>query len=300
MKPSQTYWLIISGSMLSLIILLVPIALYVMDFHEYKRSTDPSDWGTFGDYLGGVLNPIISFLTLLVTIIIAVTIGKIEKKNHDETLHNSIKPFFVIDNADFFSSDVSMSSFPIGKNFYSYNQHEQITAPTNHKFKHFLKIENKGLGLATELQVTFKIDLNQLKESLQFKNSEIKITVSDIMRPEETKFVDVHLQHARQETSFLIFETETVRLGVVDRNGKTELYIPKSLMMAFEIHNYLREFRIGEFFPSFSLIFRYKNINEKALESNFDVALMHVETKTNFSIYRIMYRQSLENSAALL
>ena len=38
---------------------------FILDNFLAKLSNDPATWGTFGDYLGGTLNPIISFLALI-------------------------------------------------------------------------------------------------------------------------------------------------------------------------------------------------------------------------------------------
>ncbi len=42
------------------------IFLYVLKFYSYDLSEDSGDWGTFGDYVGGLLNPFLSFLALIV------------------------------------------------------------------------------------------------------------------------------------------------------------------------------------------------------------------------------------------
>ena len=68
--------LAILGFILGVIaILTIPAILvfYYLKFHDSfmlqnflaKLSDDPATWGTFGDYLGGTLNPIISFLALI-------------------------------------------------------------------------------------------------------------------------------------------------------------------------------------------------------------------------------------------
>ena len=47
---------------------LVLIALYLYQFHG-ALSSRPEDWGVFGDYLGGVLNPILAFATFVVVLV---------------------------------------------------------------------------------------------------------------------------------------------------------------------------------------------------------------------------------------
>lgn len=46
------------------ILALITISSYIITFHHHSISESPSDWGVFGDYIGGVLNPLISFVTL--------------------------------------------------------------------------------------------------------------------------------------------------------------------------------------------------------------------------------------------
>ncbi|NRF17531.1 hypothetical protein [Vibrio coralliilyticus] len=40
------------------------VSIYVYRFHEFDWSKTPSDWGTIGDYFGGLLNPVVSALAL--------------------------------------------------------------------------------------------------------------------------------------------------------------------------------------------------------------------------------------------
>lgn len=298
MKSSHILWIIGFGGLIAFIAIVAPIVFYIINFHENEPSKNPADWGVFGDYLGGTLNPIISFLTLIITVVIAVNISGLEKRNHDESVHNPIKPFFIINNLDFFSADVSRFPFKIGQNFYSYSPPTHHATPYEYINKvFFLQVENKGLGLATELQVTYIVDLIQLKQLLEFDNPELQITVSDILiRPDGRKFINVNLRHATLKSTFIIFESETIAIGVVDKGEKTELRVPSLLMKCFEIHNYLQEFKSGADFPLLSLMFQYKNINGKLLNSNFEVALLHLQDQTNYSVYRVGSRQLRNNN----
>jgi uncharacterized membrane protein len=55
-------WIVVSA----LITLVVVYSLYCFNFFtEFGFSKNTTDWGTFGDYVGGILNPIFSFLTLV-------------------------------------------------------------------------------------------------------------------------------------------------------------------------------------------------------------------------------------------
>ncbi|MCC4775885.1 hypothetical protein AB4077_14450 [Vibrio cyclitrophicus] len=58
-------------SILTTLVIISIVGFYIYNFKELSISPDPEKWGPFGDFFGGVLNPIlafISFLALLYTI----------------------------------------------------------------------------------------------------------------------------------------------------------------------------------------------------------------------------------------
>ncbi|HCR2080175.1 TPA: hypothetical protein ONC71_003890 [Enterobacter kobei] len=44
--------------------LVIVIGSYILNFRSSSISNNPSDWGVLGDYFGGILNPLISLITL--------------------------------------------------------------------------------------------------------------------------------------------------------------------------------------------------------------------------------------------
>ena len=60
-------------------ICFIPIVIYLIKFRKYTISEDPADWGTFGDYLGGVLNPILALIGLFITVALAYLSAKWNK-----------------------------------------------------------------------------------------------------------------------------------------------------------------------------------------------------------------------------
>jgi hypothetical protein len=66
------------------ILVTIPITLYIWNFHDSVMASDPQAWGVLGDYIGGMLNPIISFASLCLlgylTYIVAQQTNK-ESKN---------------------------------------------------------------------------------------------------------------------------------------------------------------------------------------------------------------------------
>jgi hypothetical protein len=74
-------WLIVA----TVILTIFPIFFYLYKFGSFTFSTDQVDWGTFGEYFGGILNPLIAFLTLGVTVFIAITFNNYEKSRDKQT-----------------------------------------------------------------------------------------------------------------------------------------------------------------------------------------------------------------------
>ncbi|MFD1753568.1 hypothetical protein ACFSC6_00015 [Rufibacter sediminis] len=79
----KSLWIL---SALILAILLVPIVFYVATFGSNELSGDTANWGTFGDFLGGVLNPFLSLLTLVATIYIAYVVSGHDTKRNEKAL----------------------------------------------------------------------------------------------------------------------------------------------------------------------------------------------------------------------
>ncbi len=71
------------GQLISCVYLIgvVVLGAYVLFFLSSGVSRDPSDWGTMGDYFGGLMNPVVSFATLVV----AYAVWKQQKIEQQET-----------------------------------------------------------------------------------------------------------------------------------------------------------------------------------------------------------------------
>ena len=44
------------------------LLIYLFWFHGHKLSNDPGDWGAFGDYIGGLINPVVGLATVVLVI----------------------------------------------------------------------------------------------------------------------------------------------------------------------------------------------------------------------------------------
>ena len=74
MIPSKKHLYIFAS--IFLIILLIPICIYIFNFKSFSVSDSTSLWGSFGDFIGGVLNPIISIASLIVLGYLTYLVGK--------------------------------------------------------------------------------------------------------------------------------------------------------------------------------------------------------------------------------
>lgn len=64
-----------------IVLLVIVLASYIARFYSASFSQRTEDWGTLGDYFGGLMNPVISFATLIV----AYAIWKQQKIELSET-----------------------------------------------------------------------------------------------------------------------------------------------------------------------------------------------------------------------
>lgn len=63
-SPEKLQASLLSIMIIASIIILSVFSAYFLNFND-RISTSNSDWGTFGDFIGGTLNPILSFLGLI-------------------------------------------------------------------------------------------------------------------------------------------------------------------------------------------------------------------------------------------
>jgi len=47
----------------------VSVLFYILNFSKNEISSDPADWGVFGDYLGGTINPILGFFSFMLLLL---------------------------------------------------------------------------------------------------------------------------------------------------------------------------------------------------------------------------------------
>jgi hypothetical protein len=244
------------------------------------------------------LGPIISFLTLIVTIVIAINLSRIEKRNHDETVHSPVKPFFVIGDDYFYSSDISINGLSVEKDYYDYSEPAGPAGAFDHLSKRFyLKVFNKGLGVATNVVASFEINLNELRKVLQINDEKLKTEVSEVRKDDEGRdFIVLTIEAEKyfnyKAFMFKIWGTERTGLGVLEKEKEMHAMVPTQMMGAFQLINLIRRIKPGEIdFPSMFVTFTYKNIYGKAMVSKFRVGLYQVNDYGRFSVFRILQEE---------
>lgn len=60
--------------------------IFILNFFGHTFSSNSSDWGVFGDYIGGVLNPITAAINIVVFIYLTQVISKTDEKAHQRNI----------------------------------------------------------------------------------------------------------------------------------------------------------------------------------------------------------------------
>ena len=71
--------------------LLFGMSIYVLNFYDNKLSDEVADWAQFGDYFGGVLNPILSLINICIFIYLTLVVQNISNNNHVQALEMNKK-----------------------------------------------------------------------------------------------------------------------------------------------------------------------------------------------------------------
>jgi len=65
------------------------VAIYMYKFSANGISSSPEAWGQLGDYIGGLLNPLLSLINICVFIMLTIVIQQATDKNNDEALNSA-------------------------------------------------------------------------------------------------------------------------------------------------------------------------------------------------------------------
>ncbi len=274
--------------LLFIIVTIAIVLAYIIRFISTGWSSDPADWGVFGDYLGGVLNPIISFITLLVTVRIAILLHKIEKANHKEGVHSQVKPVFIIEGRDFYSADISAIGPTVMDDYYSYKVPEaparfwdQLRQPP-----FYIRLANVGLGIATRTEASWEINLQRCKDVIEFDHDNVKVSLNTY--GDDWHWMEYNLPGKESGRARFLSKDRTW-IGIVShQNQHTEVEVPDHIITAFKLFNLRRRATSdGLIFPEIDLVFTFRNIYSQILTVKFKIWLRPIHDYDELSLYRI-------------
>lgn len=96
LKKQDVYLCLFIGAVL--LSIGIPLSAYICNFQNSPFSSDPSDWASFGDYLGGTINTLASLLNLVIVIWVARNIYKLETQREQKLQAAALRPlcqFFI-------------------------------------------------------------------------------------------------------------------------------------------------------------------------------------------------------------
>lgn len=88
----NTRRLLIIGWAITAVVFIATVGSYIYNFRGHSISDDPAQWGQVGDYFGGILNPIISLISLIVLTYLSISVSRIEDQRNEFTLQELARP----------------------------------------------------------------------------------------------------------------------------------------------------------------------------------------------------------------
>lgn len=62
------------------------IGIYINQFSQSELSTDSANWGAFGDFFGGIFNPLIGIANIIILVYISILVSNYEDRRWKQTL----------------------------------------------------------------------------------------------------------------------------------------------------------------------------------------------------------------------
>ncbi len=85
MNNKRSFFLIV----ISIVVISLPPIFYILNFWGTPLSSENIDWGEFGSYIGGILTPILSVITILILIFQQINYRKENEKYKKEKIVNT-------------------------------------------------------------------------------------------------------------------------------------------------------------------------------------------------------------------
>jgi uncharacterized membrane protein len=72
-----------------ILLLITSLGFFIFNFSDHPISDKIEYWAQFGDYFGGVLNPILALVNICVFVMLTITIQNLTDRNNKESLETS-------------------------------------------------------------------------------------------------------------------------------------------------------------------------------------------------------------------
>lgn len=70
-----------------LVVYLIPNLIYMCNFVGKGMSSNPSDWGVYGDFIGGSINPVLTIVNITALVYLTYTVSHIEENRAQESIN---------------------------------------------------------------------------------------------------------------------------------------------------------------------------------------------------------------------
>lgn len=97
------------------IFILTIVGVFIFNFYTYSISKSVAEWGQFGDYIGGLLNPLFALINIVLLVYISISINRIEDNRNEFTLQELARPLAEITLGDYENSiEVKLKNCGLG------------------------------------------------------------------------------------------------------------------------------------------------------------------------------------------
>lgn len=282
-KPSLTTLIILS-------VTIIAVSSFVFPLFWYGWPSNQAELKPYTDFFTGISSPIISLTTFIATVVIAVGLTKIERKNREADKGKEFLPQMVAEQLFFYSYNSTYRVIQIPTE-YTYTKKEQGYKSERPDLDNFvINIYNIGLGAAKNLKFQFEYDIEELsKFTKQLYSENISDVPFDIIRRTFTNKSAIQFKYPANwqmpETIYYVGLEDNLKLTHLLNAGVSphpyQCRVPRLLLAYHALFLYICFKRIDKTqkpsFPPFKLNIVYEdiagNVRKTVLEIRFETNL---------------------------
>jgi signal recognition particle subunit SEC65 len=158
------------------IFLSISIGYFIFIFSKQSVTANMQSWGTFGDYIGGVVGTFFTFLNVVVLYILTIKVTKINNKiNEIQIKQQSYQVYFTSINKMFFKVLKNYTSYRISLSNGIYKESEKLGKIFEISIDLlYIYIENIPIEVSEQISEHEKIDLDKVVDDLKLKCTDLK------------------------------------------------------------------------------------------------------------------------------